>query len=55
MASITIRSSDELSERPERRLKLGSLLRSIAQEAGGLTEAEVESFVKLRDKTSVTT
>lgn len=30
---------------------LGSLLTSIAREAGGLTDAEAESFDQLRDKT----
>jgi len=37
--------------KPEGRLKLGSLLTSIAREAGGLTEAEAESINSLRDKT----
>jgi hypothetical protein len=38
--------------KPEGRLKLGSLLTSIAQEAGGLSDAEAEPFVLLRDKMS---
>ena len=37
--------------RPPKRVKLGSLLASIAREAGGLTDAEVESMNRLRDKT----
>jgi plasmid stability protein len=36
---------------PPERVKLGSLLASIAREAGGLTDAEVEGFARLRDKT----
>jgi len=36
--------------KPAGRLKLGSLLVSIANEAGGLTEAEAEHFDRLRDK-----
>jgi plasmid stability protein len=36
---------------PEGRLMLGSLLVSIAREAGGLTDAEAEQFNQLRDKT----
>lgn len=46
-----IRSILEQAARPEGRLKLGSLLTSIAQDAGGLSDAEAESFVELRDKT----
>jgi plasmid stability protein len=37
--------------RPEGRLKLGSLMVSIAREAGGLSDAEAEAIVALRDKT----
>lgn len=37
--------------RPPGRVKLGSLLASIAREAGGLTEAEAEQISQLRDKT----
>ena len=33
-----------------RRIKLGSLLASIALDAGGLTDSEAESFDKLCDK-----
>ena len=36
---------------PPGRVKLGSLLASIAREAGGLTDAEVEHMNQLRDKT----
>lgn len=36
---------------PPERVRLGSLLASIAREAGGLTDAEVEQIDKLRDKT----
>ena len=46
-----IRSILEQATRPEGRLKLGSLLISIAREAGPLTDAEVEQFDRLRDKT----
>jgi plasmid stability protein len=47
-----IRDVLEKAAKPEGRLKLGSLLTSIAQEAGGLSDAEAEPFVRLRDKTS---
>ena len=40
----------EQAARPEGRLKLGSLLASIAQEAGALTDVEVES-INRRDRT----
>ncbi len=46
-----IRSILEQAARPEGRLKLGSLIMSIAREAGGLTDGEVEHFDQLRDKT----
>jgi plasmid stability protein len=46
-----IRSILEQAAKPEGRLKLGSLLTSIAREAGGLTDAEAERFNQLRDKT----
>lgn len=36
---------------PPERVKLGSLLTSIAREAGGMTDAEAEHFNQLRDKT----
>lgn len=35
---------------PPERVKLGSLLTSIAREAGGLTDAEAENFDQIRDK-----
>lgn len=46
-----IRAILEQAAKPEGRLKLGSLLASIAREAGGLTDAEAEHFNQLRDKT----
>lgn len=46
-----VRSILEQAARPEGRVKLGSLLTSIAREAGGLTDAEAESINQLRDKT----
>jgi plasmid stability protein len=46
-----IRDILEKAAKPEGRLKLGSLLVSIAREAGGLNDAEVERFNQLRDKT----
>ncbi|NTF59439.1 FitA-like ribbon-helix-helix domain-containing protein [Rhizobium rhizogenes] len=46
-----IRSILEQAAKPEGRLKLGSLLTSIAREAGGLTDTEAERFNQLRDKT----
>ena len=45
-----IRDILEKAAKPEGRLKLGSLLTSIAREAGGLTDAEVEHFNQLRDQ-----
>lgn len=46
-----IRAILEQAARPEGRLKLGSLMVAIAEEAGGLTDAEIERFDQLRDKT----
>jgi plasmid stability protein len=46
-----IRDILETAARPPERVKLGSLLASIAREAGGLTDAEAEHFNQLRDKT----
>ena len=40
------------SVRLQDRVKLGSLLGSIAREAGGLTVAEAKRFDRLRDKTA---
>ncbi len=50
-AEAEIRSILEQAAKPEGRLKLGTLLTSIAHEAGGLTDAEAESFNQLRDRT----
>lgn len=52
-AEAEIRSILEQAAKPEGRLKLGALLTSIAREAGGLTDAEVERFNQLRDKIPV--
>lgn len=49
-AEAEIRDILEQAARPEGRLKLGSLLVSIAREAGGLTDAEAEQINQLRDK-----
>ena len=46
-----VRDILEKAAKPQDRLKLGSLLASIAREAGGLTDAEAEIFKQLRDKT----
>jgi len=46
-----IRAILETAARPSERVKLGSLLTSIAREAGGLTDAEAERLSQLRDKT----
>ncbi|AEC18784.1 plasmid stability protein StbC [Pusillimonas sp. T7-7] len=46
-----IREILEIAARPPKRIKLGSLLASIAREAGGLTDAEAERLNELRDKT----
>lgn len=43
----------ETATLPPGRLKLGSLLTSIAKEAGPLTDDEVEFFARIREKTSV--
>lgn len=50
-AEAEIRMILEQAAKPEGRLKLGSLIGSIAREAGGLTEAEAKRFDQLRDKT----
>lgn len=50
-AEAGIRDILEQAAKPEGRLKLGSLLASIAREAGGLTNAEAEQINQLRDKT----
>jgi len=46
-----IREILEVAVRPSERIKLGSLLASIAREAGGLSDAEAERIDQLRDKT----
>lgn len=46
-----IREILEIAVRPPERVKLGSLLTSIAREAGGLNDAETERINQLRDKT----
>lgn len=46
-----IRDILEAAARPPERVKLGSLLVSIAREAGGLTHAEAGLFNGLRNKT----
>lgn len=46
-----IREILEAVTQPPERVKLGSLLTSIAREAGGLTDDEIERFNQLRDKT----
>ncbi len=45
-----IREILEAAVRPAERVKFGSLLASIAREAGGLTDDEAEQFNQLRDK-----
>lgn len=46
-----VRDILEKAIKPEGRLKLGSLLTSIAHEAGPLTQAEAAHFDQLRDPT----
>lgn len=46
-----IRDILETVVKPPERIKLGSLLTSIAREAGGMTTAEAEGFNQLRDNT----
>jgi plasmid stability protein len=48
-----IREILEAVARPPKRVKLGSLLTSIAREAGGLSDAEARGFDQIRDKTPV--
>ena len=45
-----IRDILEAAVRPAERVRLGSMLASIAREAGGLTDSEAEGFNRLRDK-----
>ena len=49
-AEAEVRSILEQVAKPEGRLKLGTLLASIAREAGGLTDAELALFENARDK-----
>jgi plasmid stability protein len=46
-----IRDILEIATLPPERVKLGSLLTSIAREAGGLTDEEHALFESVRDKT----
>lgn len=46
-----IRAILEAAARPTDRVKFGSLLVSIAREAGELSDAETERFDQLRDRT----
>ena len=46
-----VRDILEMVARPPERIKLGSLLASIAREAGGLTDEELAIFESVRDKT----
>jgi antitoxin FitA len=45
-----IRNILEEAARPTQRIRLGTLLVSIAREAGGMTEAQAAHFDQLRDK-----
>lgn len=47
-----IRAILETAARPPERVMLGSLLVSIAQEAGGLSDDEVERIDQVRDRTT---
>lgn len=46
-----VRAILEATVLPPERIKLGSLLASIAREAGALTDAEVQQLDQLRDST----
>ncbi len=50
-AEAEVRDILEQAAKPEGRLKLGTLLASIAREAGGLTNEELALFENARDKT----
>ena len=50
-AEAEVRSILEQAAKPEGRVQLGSLLASIAREAGGLTDEELALFENARDKT----
>ena len=49
-AEAEVRSILEQAAKPQGRLKLGTLLASIAREAGGLTDEELALFENARDK-----
>ena len=49
-SAFGLRDILEATVRPPERVRLGSLLASIAREAGGLTAAEARRFDRLRDK-----
>ena len=50
-AEAEVRSILEQAAKPEGRLKLGTLLASIAREAGGLSDEELALFDDARDRT----
>ena len=50
-AEAEVRSILEQAAKPQGRLKLGTLLASIAREAGGLSDEELALFENARDKT----
>ncbi|MDR2188388.1 MAG: plasmid stabilization protein [Azonexus sp.] len=49
-AEAEIRAILAQAAMPDSRLKLGSLLASIAREGGGLTDTEIEQIKQIRDK-----
>ena len=50
-AEAEVRDILEQAAKPEGRMKLGTLLASIAREAGGLSDEELALFENARDKT----
>lgn len=50
-AEAEVRSILEQAAKPQGRLKLGTLLASIAREAGGLSDEELALFDDARDRT----
>ena len=50
-AEAEVRDILEQAAKPEGRMKLGTLLASIAREAGGLTDEELALFGSARNKT----
>ncbi|WP_345792272.1 Arc family DNA-binding protein [Thauera sp. JM12B12] len=50
-AEAEVRDILEQAAKPEGRVKLGTLLASIAREAGGLSDEEIALFDSARDKT----